>query len=156
MWVFPPPFCAQLVNRRLWLAGWREQDAAEQTSLFLPHIEGALIKAGNPRRAAKVLLRAQRSLPLGTATGPASPATEHSQSAPMPLPVVCPGDPCPSCAVRAALQKAQWDLGQQGQLLPGKHPLSSGMLQPTPVGCSSEGGFWDEQLCKKKMLLNFF
>lgn len=37
-------------------AGLCEQDAAEQTSLFLLSIEGALIKPGNPRPAARGFL----------------------------------------------------------------------------------------------------
>lgn len=41
-------------------AGLCGQEAAEQTSLFLPSIEGALIKRGNPRPAARGSLKSRR------------------------------------------------------------------------------------------------
>lgn len=123
-----------------------------------------MINPGNPRRAARVFLETRRSLPLGTAAGPASPATELSQPAPMWFPTgAAPcapggGGPFPgciaACALRAALQKSRWDLGERGQLPPGSRlrPLRSETCKPlrlSPVGRSSGGGFLDEQFCKK-------
>lgn len=172
MTFFFPFVLSSLTEGSLSLAGGLcEQDAAEQTSLILPNIEGALINPRNPWRAARVFLETRRSLPLGTAAGPTSPATEHSQPAQMPFPAgavscdrVVPSQAdsaaSPAGAVRAALQKSRWDLGKWGQLLPGSwlHPLCSSELRLSPVGCSSEGGFLDEQLCKKHscFFLNFF
>lgn len=75
---------SSLTEGSLSLAGGLcEQDAAEQTSLILPNIEGSLINPGNPRRAARGLLETRCSPPLGTAAGPASPATECSPPAPV-------------------------------------------------------------------------
>lgn len=66
-------------------AGLCGQDAAEQTSLFLPSIEGALINRGNPRPAERGFLQSRRCcLWEQPRAALAPPAAE--QSAPSPLP----------------------------------------------------------------------
>ena len=172
--IFFPFVLSSLTEGSCSLAGGLcEQDAAEQTSLILPTIEGALINPGNPRRAARVFLETRCSLPLGTAAEPASPATERSQAAQMRFPAGAV--PCaravpsqaaraasPASAVRAALQKSRWDLEELGQVRPGSrlHPLCSPRRAKCcgsrPWGAAQRVAFWMSSSAKNILAFFFF
>lgn len=131
MTFFFPFVLSSLTEGSLSLAGSLcEQDAAEQTSLILPSIEGALINPGNPWRAARVFLGTRRSLPLGTAAGPASPATERSQPAPMRFPAGAA-----SCARGVPSQAASAAAPPVPYVQPCKNPTGSGASSCPGASC---------------------
>lgn len=154
---------SSLTEGSLSLAGGLcEQDTAEQTGLILPNIEGSLINPGNPRRAARGLLETRCSLPLGTAAGPASPATERSQPPPVgPLPGlrrVVPSQAAraalPTGAVRAALQNTGGTWGSEGSSCLGDGCIPSAQRPakrcgPRLRGAAQRVAFWMSSSAKK-------
>lgn len=169
------PFCAQLINRRISLAHWPSAQAGRCSTNqpSSPQYRRCFDKPRKPSLSNKglsgnpVLAAFGNSRRTGISSHGALPASSLELEL-LGVQLLAGAVPCacwvpaqadsaavPARAVRAAPPKSHRDLGEREQLLPGSrlHPFREETCTTprlSPAGCSSKGGFLDEQLCKKK------